>query len=318
LFGSQRLGHRAELSQARFHALSFCAMLTLHAGSCRCWTCRQTISPLTRPSTFLSRCIRSLMSSGCCCRSSSICGNAEDLGHALCRLPSLRHVDLTNDEMSLADCCLIFALMLSSQAPVTTLLLPFNLFSEFPALLSRNRISRDGQHTSTCWCDCNSHRAGSMLLDQRPLRFNSLFAGGNFIPSSCAFLSAVASQHGQSIQQLGTTPASHPHHAEADRLCSGVHALPPSASAERSCPCASKARPRPFTVAPYLSYRQRSRICASSGLTGVLSLRLTIPPRFRPSHQRDMAGYIRGRVGGLLMLAFLRRKTFMLPNLWMG
>lgn len=87
---------------------------------------------------------------------SCICGNAEDLGHALCRLPSLRHVDLTNDEMSLADCCLIFALMLSSQAPVTTLLLPFNLFSEFPALLSRNRISRDGQHTSTCWCDCNS------------------------------------------------------------------------------------------------------------------------------------------------------------------
>ncbi len=87
---------------------------------------------------------------------SSIFGNAEDLGHALCRLPSLRHVDLTNDEMSLADCCLIFDLMLSSQAPVTTLLLPFNLFSEFPALLSRNRISRDGQHTSTCWCDCNS------------------------------------------------------------------------------------------------------------------------------------------------------------------
>lgn len=87
---------------------------------------------------------------------SCICGNAEDLGHALCRLPSLRHIDLTNHEMSLADCCLIFALMLSSQAPVTTLLLPFNLFSEFPALLSRNRISRDGQHTSTCWCDCNS------------------------------------------------------------------------------------------------------------------------------------------------------------------
>ena len=57
---------------------------------------------------------------------------------------------------------------------------------------------------------------------------------------------------------------------------------------------------------PYLSYRQRSRICASSGLTGVLSLRLTIPPRcFVPSRQRDMAGCIRGRVGGLLMLAFL-------------
>jgi hypothetical protein len=87
---------------------------------------------------------------------SSICGNAEDLGHALCRLPSLRYVDLTNDDMSLADCCSIFAFMLSSQAPVTTLLLPFNLFSEFPALLSRNRISRDVQHTSTCWCDSNS------------------------------------------------------------------------------------------------------------------------------------------------------------------
>jgi hypothetical protein len=57
---------------------------------------------------------------------------------------------------------------------------------------------------------------------------------------------------------------------------------------------------------PYLSYRQRSRICASSGLTGVLSLRLAIPPRFFvPSRQRDMAGCIRGRVGGLLMLAFL-------------
>jgi hypothetical protein len=57
---------------------------------------------------------------------------------------------------------------------------------------------------------------------------------------------------------------------------------------------------------PLLSYRQRSRVCSSSGLTGILSLRLAIPPRnFSPPRPCDVAKCIRGRVGGLLMLAFL-------------
>jgi hypothetical protein len=56
----------------------------------------------------------------------------------------------------------------------------------------------------------------------------------------------------------------------------------------------------------HLSLRQLSRICASSGITDVLTLRLTIPPRkFYASQRSDNAGIIRCRVGGLRLLASL-------------
>jgi hypothetical protein len=55
-----------------------------------------------------------------------------------------------------------------------------------------------------------------------------------------------------------------------------------------------------------LSLQQRSRICASSGITSALSLRLTVLPHFCFAYQRrDYAGLIRHRVGGLQLLASL-------------
>ena len=78
-------------------------------------------------------------------------GDAETLGRALARLPALRHNDLSDNPMSLVDCCSVFAVMISSTAPTATLTLPVNLFLEFPALFSRNRVSGPTPYTETCW-----------------------------------------------------------------------------------------------------------------------------------------------------------------------
>jgi len=81
-----------------------------------------------------------------------ISGSTENLGRALAQLPSIRCIDLShNSGLSVADCCSVFALMISSKAPIETLLLPANLFSEFPALFCRHRTPLAGLHTTPCW-----------------------------------------------------------------------------------------------------------------------------------------------------------------------
>jgi hypothetical protein len=86
----------------------------------------------------------------------AICDNAEVLGQALALLPSLRHTDLSHNHlMSLADCCNIFAPIISSKAPIETLMLPSNLFSEFPSLFSRFRLLPTIQNNE-CWCGCSA------------------------------------------------------------------------------------------------------------------------------------------------------------------
>lgn len=83
----------------------------------------------------------------------AICDNAEELGRALALLPSLRHTDLSyNLDMSLAACCNVFAPIISSKAPIETLMLPSNLLSEFPSLFSRFRLLPAIQNSNECWC----------------------------------------------------------------------------------------------------------------------------------------------------------------------
>ena len=82
----------------------------------------------------------------------SIRDDAVALGHALVRLLALRHIDLSDNPMSLADCCALFAVMTCGTAPTATLALPANLFLEFPALFSRSRVSEPVTYTEICWC----------------------------------------------------------------------------------------------------------------------------------------------------------------------
>lgn len=81
----------------------------------------------------------------------SISGSTEYRDRALAQLPSLRLIDLNFCNSNVADCCSVFALMISSNAPTATFMLTANLFEEFPALFSRNRTSA-GRHHSSCWC----------------------------------------------------------------------------------------------------------------------------------------------------------------------
>jgi len=88
--------------------------------------------------------------------------------------------------------------------------------------------------------------------------------------------------------------------AAACVLCRPQHQQPASARAKARLAHA-QSQSRALTA-----HQHRTRICACSGIAGVLALRLTIPPRnFRPPQNRDVAGQIRGRVGGLRLLACL-------------
>ena len=244
----------------------------------------------------------------------SISGSAEDLGRALAQLPSLRHVDLADNfhDACVTDCCSVFALMISSKAPTATLMLPANLFTEFPSLFSRNRTSSASQHTNSCWC---GGRTASRIA-----RFVFTFSLSIYRWSSYSFQMRV--------------PLLLLHNIDHDQFNNWAPLLPPVRSMVNFAIFAAACmlgrpqhQPSPFNIVntksarataqslACLSFRQRARVCASSALAGVLSLRMTLPPpNFTRTRKCNDARCIRSRVGGLRLLASLVLETLYLSN----